>query len=284
MLPKVFESSEKIGTIQLEQWDQEVLLSGIAGDQQAALFGQLCFAPGEVKNTYGTGCFCVMNTGNTPVQSKNRMLTTIAWRINGKTSYALEGSVFIGGALIQWLRDGLKMIESAQDIESLASTVKDNGGLTFISALTGIGAPHWDPNATGALMGITRGTEKGHIARAALEAIAMRSREIILAMQKDAGIQYKGLKVDGGASKNNLLMQIQSDLLNTEVIRPVTTETTALGVAFMAGLASGFWKNTEELKRLWEQEKTFSPAPNIKIDRIISLWEKRIQKIIANGS
>ncbi len=284
ILPTVVESSVKIGTIRLDNWDEEVLISGIAGDQQAALFGQLCFAPGEVKNTYGTGCFCVMNTGETPVESKNKMLTTIAWQMNGKTSYALEGSVFIGGALIQWLRDGLNMIQSAQEIEALAGTVQNNGGVTFISALTGIGAPYWDPKATGALMGITRGTEKGHIARAALEAIAMRSREIILAMQKDAGIEYKGLKVDGGASGNNLLMQIQSNLLNTEVIRPVTTETTAMGVAFLAGLSSGFWKNTEELKTLWEKERTFSPIVNTEATSIISLWEKRIHKIISDGS
>ena len=284
LLPTVVESSGKIGAIRLKNWDDEVLISGIAGDQQAALFGQLCFEPGEVKNTYGTGCFCVMNTGENPVQSKNKMLTTIAWRINGKTTFALEGSVFIGGALIQWLRDGLNMIESAQDIEALAETVENNGGVTFISALTGIGAPYWDAKATGALMGITRGTQKGHIARAALEAIAMRSREIILAMQKDAGIEYKGLKVDGGASENNLLMQIQANLLNTKVIRPITTETTALGVAFLAGLASGFWKSTEEIRTLWEKDKIFTPMENTQASSIISLWEERIQKIITNGS
>ena len=284
LLPTVVESSGNIGAIRLKNWDDEVLISAIAGDQQAALFGQLCFEPGEVKNTYGTGCFCVMNTGENPVQSNNKMLTTIAWRINGKTTFALEGSVFIGGALIQWLRDGINMIQSAQEIEILAETVQNNGGVTFISALTGIGAPYWDAKATGAIMGITRGTEKGHIARASLEAIAMRSREIILAMQKDAGIEYKGLKVDGGACENNLLMQIQANLLNTKVIRPITTETTALGVAFLAGLASGFWRNTEELKSLWEQDKTFSPTENTRASSIISLWEERIQKIITNES
>ena len=284
LLPTVVESSGKIGAIRLKNWDDEVLISGIAGDQQAALFGQLCFEPGEVKNTYGTGCFCVMNTGENPVQSKNKMLTTIAWRINGKTTFALEGSVFIGGALVQWLRDGINMIQSAQEIEILAETVQNNGGVTFISALTGIGAPYWDAKATGAIMGITRGTEKGHIARAALEAIAMRSREIILAMQKDAGIEFKGLKVDGGACENKLLMQIQANLLNTKVIRPMTTETTALGVAFLAGLASGFWRNTEELKSLWERDKTFLPTKNKHASSIISLWEERIQKIIKNES
>ena len=260
------------------------MISGIAGDQQAALFGQLCFGPGEVKNTYGTGCFCVMNTGNSPVQSKNKMLTTIAWQLDGETTYALEGSVFIGGALIQWLRDGLNIISSAEEIEELAKSVESNGGITFISALTGLGAPYWDPNAFGAIMGITRGTQKGHLARAALEAIAMRSREIIIEMQKDAGIQYQGLKVDGGACKNNLLMQIQADLLNTNVIRPKTTETTALGVAFLAGLASGFWTSRKEIESLWEKDREFVPNQNIQSKKTISLWQERISKIITNES
>lgn len=284
ILPNVISSSEKIGVVQLESWDDEIMISGIAGDQQAALFGQLCFGPGEVKNTYGTGCFCVMNTGNSPVQSKNKMLTTIAWQLDGETTYALEGSVFIGGALIQWLRDGLNLISSAEEIEELAKSVESNGGITFISALTGLGAPYWDPNAFGAIMGITRGTQKGHLARAALEAIAMRSREIIIEMQKDAGIQYQDLKVDGGACKNNLLMQIQADLLNTTVIRPKTTETTALGVAFLAGLASGFWKNRKELESLWEKEREFVPNKNIQSQNTISLWQERISKIITNES
>lgn len=284
ILPNVISSSEKIGVVQLESWDDKIMISGIAGDQQAALFGQLCFDPGEVKNTYGTGCFCVMNTGNSPVQSKNKMLTTIAWQINGETTYALEGSVFIGGALIQWLRDGLNLISSAEEIEDLAKSVESNGGVTFISALTGLGAPYWDPNAFGAIMGITRGTQKGHLARAALEAIAMRSREIIIEMQKDAGIQYQGLKVDGGACKNNLLMQIQADLLNTNVIRPKTTETTALGVAFLAGLASGFWKSRKEIESLWEKDREFVPNQNIQSKKTISLWQERISKIITNES
>lgn len=284
ILPEVRSSSENIGNAFLPEWDSEISICGIAGDQQAALFGQLCFESGEVKNTYGTGCFCVMNTGETPVKSKNKMLTTIAWKINGKTTYALEGSVFIGGALIQWLRDGLNIIQSAKEIEQLAETVDSNGGVTFISALTGIGAPYWDPNATGAIMGITRGTEKGHIARAALEAIAMRSKEIIYEMQKDANVQFNTLKVDGGASENNLLMQIQADVLNVTVIRPKTTETTAMGAAFLAGLASGFWKNQEELKHLWEKEREFQPNSNHEIQKIISLWEERIQKIVKNES
>ncbi len=284
ILPNVMSSSEKIGNVQLEGWDEEIMISGIAGDQQAALFGQLCFKPGEVKNTYGTGCFCVMNTGNKPVKSKNKMLTTIAWQLDGETTYALEGSVFIGGALIQWLRDGLNLISSAEEIEELAKSVESNGGVTFISALTGLGAPYWDPNAFGAIMGITRGTQKGHLARAALEAIAMRSREIIIEMQKDAGIQYQGLKVDGGACKNNLLMQIQADLLNTVVIRPKTTETTALGVAFLAGLSSGFWKNQKEIETLWEKDKEFVPNQDIQSQNTILLWQERISKIITNES
>ena len=284
MLPTVNSSSEKIAKIKLDGWDEEVMISGIAGDQQAALFGQLCFNPGEVKNTYGTGCFCVMNTGNSPVQSNNKMLTTIAWELDGEVSYALEGSVFIGGALIQWLRDGIGLISSSQEIENLAKSVDNNGGVSFISGLTGLGAPYWDPNATGAIMGITRGTKKGHIARAALEAIALRSREIIIEMEKDAGIKYKSLKVDGGASENNLLMQIQADLLETIVIRPRTTETTALGVAFLAGLASGFWKNKEEIKTLWKKEREFIPNKNSQIQNTLSLWQERISKIITNES
>ena len=284
ILPEVRSSSENIGKAFLPGWDSEISICGIAGDQQAALFGQLCFEPGEVKNTYGTGCFCVMNTGETPVKSKNKMLTTIAWKINGKTTYALEGSVFIGGALIQWLRDGLNLVESAKDIEQLAETVDSNGGVTFISALTGLGAPYWNPDATGAIMGITRGTKKGHIARAALEAIAMRSKEIINEMQKDANVQFSTLKVDGGASENNLLMQIQANVLNASVIRPKTTETTAMGAAFLAGLASGFWKNTEELKKLWEKDRAFQADSNHEIKKIVSLWEERMQKIVNNES
>ena len=220
-----------------------------------------------------------MNTGEKPVKSNNKMLTTIAWQLNGKTTYAIEGSVFIAGALIQWLRDGMQIIESSAEVEALAKSVENNGGLTFIPALAGLGAPYWDSNATGAIMGITRGTEKGHIVRAALEAIAMRSREIIFEMQKDAGVVFSSLKVDGGASKNNLLMQIQADLLNAEVIRPSTTETTALGVAFLAGLGTGFWKDQEELKKIWQKEAVFQPIQNENTAKIVSLWNLRMGKI-----
>ena len=238
ILPKVVSSSEAVGMTTQSLFDHEISIAGIAGDQQAALFGQMCINPGDVKNTYGTGCFCIMNTGENPVISKNRMLTTIGYQINGKVTYALEGSVFVAGAVVQWLRDQLGIIKSAPEIEALAKTVENNGGVTFIPALAGLGAPYWDPHATGSIMGITRGTQKGHIARASLEAIAMRTREIVIEMQKDANTTFKILKVDGGGSTNDLLMQIQSDLLQVEVIRPKTTETTALGVAFFAGLAS----------------------------------------------
>ncbi|MGB0255869.1 MAG: FGGY family carbohydrate kinase, partial [Flavobacteriaceae bacterium] len=277
LLPKVVSSSEVVGTTAKAILGLEIPISGIAGDQQAALFGQLCLAPGDVKNTYGTGCFCIMNTGDKAVVSKNKMLTTIAWQYNGKVSYALEGSVFVAGALVQWLRDQLQMIPSAEAIEALAESVDDNGGVTVIPALSGLGAPYWEPQATGAIMGITRGTKKGHIARAALEAIALRTRDIIIEMQKDAGVHFDSLKVDGGASNNNLLMQIQSDLLEKQVVRPQTTETTALGAAFFAGLAVGFWKNEQELQEIWVSDRVFDPTPNPSNHKTISLWEKRIQ-------
>ena len=259
LLPKVVSCSEKVGSTAEGLFDSSVPISGIAGDQQAALFGQMCIDTGDVKNTYGTGCFCIMNTGTTPVQSKNKMLTTIGYQLNGEVHYALEGSVFVAGAAVQWLRDQLGIISSAPEIEALAETVENNGGVTFIPALAGLGAPHWDPHATGSIVGITRGTQKGHIARATLEAIAMRTKEIITAMQKDADITFKSLKVDGGGSTNNLLMQIQSNLLGVEVIRPETTETTALGAAFFAGLASGYWPSVESLSDIWKIENNFLP-------------------------
>jgi glycerol kinase len=220
-----------------------------------------------------------MNTGTTPVQSKNKMLTTIGYELNGEVHYALEGSVFVAGAAVQWLRDQLGIISSAPEIEALAETVENNGGVTFIPALAGLGAPHWDPHATGSIIGITRGTQKGHIARATLEAIAMRTKEIITAMQKDADISFKSLKVDGGGSTNNLLMQIQSNLLGVEVIRPETTETTALGAAFFAGLASGYWPSVESLSDIWKIDKQFSPLENEETQKIVSKWNERISKV-----
>ena len=280
LLPMVANSSEIVGTTDPSILGISINIAGIAGDQQAALFGQLCLQPGDVKNTYGTGCFCIMNTGNQAVVSKNKMLTTIAWQINGVVTYAIEGSVFTAGALVQWLRDQLHMITLSADIEALAESVSDNGGVTFVPALSGLGAPYWDPHATGAILGITRGTNKGHIARAALEAIALRSRDIIIEMQKDAGVNFKSLKVDGGASKNDLLMQIQADLINTDVIRPKVTETTALGAAFLAGLASGFWPSIDALKDLWEEDQCFKPAESQQTQKTISLWKKRVSKII----
>ena len=222
----------------------------------------------------------MMNTGKTFVKSNNKMLSTIAWRINGEVTYALEGSVFVAGALIQWLRDKLGIIKDAPEVEALANTVNDNGGITFIPALSGLAAPYWDPYAQGTIFGISRGTENGHIARAALESIALRTRDIIIEMEKDAGINFSSLKVDGGASNNNLLMQIQSDLLNTVVIRPKTTETTALGVAFLAGLATGFWKDIPSLKNLWIEDKSFKPNLKNESEQLVELWNKRIKKIL----
>ena len=280
ILPNVVDSSSISAHIDAKIFGAKIPISGIAGDQQAALFGQLCTEEGDIKNTYGTGCFCMMNTGNKPVKSNNRMLTTIGWKIGNKTVYALEGSVFIAGAIVQWLRDQLNIIDDASEIEDLAKTVDNNGGVTFISALSGLGAPYWNPNATGAIMGITRGTKKGHIARAALEAIALRSREIIIEMQKDSGTTFDKLKVDGGASNNNLLMQIQSNLLQAQVIRPKITETTALGVAFFAGLATGFWSSVDELKSIWNIEKKFHPTVQEYDKKVISNWENRIKKVL----
>ena len=279
ILPKIVSCSEKIAYTKEGLFEDKILISGIAGDQQAALFGQMCINPGDVKNTYGTGCFCIMNTGDKPVKSKNKMLTTIGYRINNKTNYALEGSVFVAGAAVQWLRDQLGIISSASEIESLAKTVKNNGGVTFIPSLAGLAAPYWDPHATGTIMGITRGTQKGHIARATLEAIAMRTKEIITAMEKDANFKFKSLKVDGGASNNSLLMQIQSNLLGVNVIRPKTTETTALGAAFFAGLASGFWASLEKLSSVWDIDTEFNPIENEETLSIINNWEKRILKM-----
>ena len=282
LLPEVINSSEVVGTTNPALFGSAIKIAGIAGDQQAALFGQLCVQPGDVKNTYGTGCFCIMNTGKKAVASKNKMLTTIAWQIDGSVTYAIEGSIFTAGALVQWLRDQLHMIDAADAVEDLAASVSDNGGITFVPALAGLGAPYWDPHATGAIMGITRGTEKGHIARAALEAIALRSRDIIIEMQKDAGVDFKTLKVDGGASNNNLLMQIQANLIDAHVIRPKVTETTAMGAAFLAGLATGFWSSIAALSALWEKDQTFTPVNDKQTQKTIELWNDRLPRILTN--
>ena len=260
MMPEVRSSSEVYGVTKTTLFAHEVPIGGIAGDQQAALFGQMCTEPGSVKNTYGTGCFLLMNTGEKPILSRNNLLTTVAWKIGDKVNYALEGSIFVGGSVVQWLRDGLGIIRSSSEIEGLASTVEDNGGVYFVPALTGMGAPYWDQYAHGTICGITRGTTAAHIARAALEGIAFQTMDIVGAMEKDAGVKLSELKVDGGASRNNLMMQFQADVLDTSVIRPKVTETTAMGACYLAGLAVGFWSSLDEIKAQWQAERIFTPS------------------------
>ena len=260
MMPSVRSSSEVYGVTKTTLFAHEVPIGGIAGDQQAALFGQMCTEPGSVKNTYGTGCFLLMNTGEKPILSKNNLLTTIAWKIGDKVNYALEGSIFVGGSVVQWLRDGLGIIRSSSEIEALACTVEDNGGVYFVPALTGMGAPYWDQYAHGTICGITRGTTAAHIARAALEGIAFQTMDIVGAMEKDAGVPLSELKVDGGASRNNLMMQFQADILGASVIRPQVTETTAMGACYLAGLAVGYWSSLDEIKAQWQAERVFVPS------------------------
>ena len=262
MLPEVKTSSEVYGHTKTTIFAHEVPISGIAGDQQAALFGQMCIEPGAIKNTYGTGCFVMLNTGEKPVKSENNLLTTIAWKIGDKINYALEGSIYVGGSVVQWLRDGLCCIKSSSEIEELAASVPDSGGVFFVPALTGLAAPYWDQHARGTIIGITRGTTTAHIARAALDGIAFQTYDIARAMAKDMGAPLTELKVDGGASRNNLLMQYQANLLGIKVVRPKITETTALGAAYLAGLAVGFWKDLEEIKQQWQVERTFEPVPD----------------------
>ncbi len=260
MLPEVKSSSEVYGHTKTTIFAHEVPIAGIAGDQQAALFGQMCTTPGSVKNTYGTGCFLLMNTGTKPILSKNKLLTTIAWKIGDTVNYALEGSIFVGGSVVQWLRDGLGIIHSSSEIEALADSVPDNGGVYFVPALTGMGAPYWDQDARGTICGLTRGATAAHIARAALEGIAFQTMDIVSAMEKDAGVKLAELKVDGGASRNNLLMQFQSDVLGADVVRPKVTETTGMGAAYLAGLAVGFWASPDEIRSQWQADRTFSPS------------------------
>lgn len=262
MLPEVKTSSEVYGHTKTTIFAHEVSISGIAGDQQAALFGQMCIEPGAIKNTYGTGCFVMLNTGEKPVKSENNLLTTIAWKIGDKINYALEGSIYVGGSVVQWLRDGLCCIKSSSEIEELAASVPDSGGVFFVPALTGLAAPYWDQHARGTIIGITRGTTTAHIARAALDGIAFQTYDIARAMAKDMGAPLTELKVDGGASRNNLLMQYQANLLGIKVVRPKITETTALGAAYLAGLAVGFWKDLDEIKQQWQVERTFDPVPD----------------------
>ena len=260
MMPKVRSSSEVYGYTKTTIFAHEVPIAGIAGDQQAALFGQMCTTPGSVKNTYGTGCFLLMNTGDRPILSRNNLLTTVAWKIGDTVNYALEGSIFVGGSVVQWLRDGLGVIRSSSEVEALAASVPDNGGVYFVPALTGMGAPYWDQYAHGLICGLTRGATAGHIARAALEGIAFQTMDIVGAMEKDAGMRLSELKVDGGASRNNLMMQFQADVLGASVIRPVVTETTAMGACYLAGLAVGYWSSIDEVKRQWKAERIFTPS------------------------
>ena len=260
LLPEIKSSSEIVGHIATGLPAAGAPIAGIAGDQQAALFGQACFTPGMAKNTYGTGCFLLMNTGEKTVASQNNLLTTVAWRIGGKTEYALEGSVFIGGAVVQWLRDELQLVRDADELNALAASVPDAGGLVLVPAFSGLGAPHWDPYARGTLVGITRGTNRAHFCRAALEAIAFQSADLIACMEKDSGLPLRELRVDGGASRSQPLLQFQADLLNTTVVRPKCIETTALGAAYLAGLAVGFWSSRADITRNWTADTTFTPA------------------------
>lgn len=279
MLPEVKSSSEVVCTSSGNVLAAKIPIAGIAGDQQAALFGQLCLEKGMAKTTYGTGCFLVMNTGNAPVKSKNRLLTTIAWQIDGKVTYALEGGVFLGGAAVQWLRDGMGLIDHVSKSEALANSLADNEGVYFVPALTGLGAPYWDQDARGAFFGITRGTGTAHFARAALEAIAYQVHDVLKAMERDSGLPTQELKVDGGATENNFLMQFQADILNCHVKRPKNAETTVLGAAYLAGLAVGFWKDIDELKSMWEEENTFEPKMDAeRVESNLYLWKKAVER------
>lgn len=282
MMPEVRSSSEVYGYTKTTIFAHKVPIAGIAGDQQAALFGQMCTAPGSVKNTYGTGCFLLMNSGEKPILSSHNLLTTVAWKIGDKVNYALEGSIFVGGSAIQWLRDGLGIIKSSSEVEALAMTVPDNGGVYFVPALTGLGAPYWDQYAKGTICGLTRGTTAAHIARAALEGIAFETMDIVHAMEKDAGIKLTELKVDGEASKNNLMMQFQADILNTKVIRPKVIETTAMGACYLAGLATGYWSSLDEIKSQWHADKEFTPlAPANKVHDLKEGWADAMRRTLS---
>lgn len=285
MLPEVHSSSEIYGYTKTTIFAHKVPVAGIAGDQQAALFGQMCTTPGSVKNTYGTGCFLLMNSGTKPITSSHNLLTTIAWKIGDTVNYALEGSIFVGGSVVQWLRDGLGIIKSSSEIESLAMTVPDNGGVYFVPALTGLGTPYWDQYAKGTICGLTRGTTAAHIARAALEGIAFETMDIVNAMEHDAGIKLAELKVDGGASRNNLMMQFQADILGTKVIRPKVTETTAMGACYLAGLATGYWDSLDDIKRQWNADKVFEPlAPAEKVLKLKEGWANAIGRTLTEDS
>lgn len=275
ILPQVKSSSEVYGETAGKILASHIPIAGIAGDQQSALFGQMCTQKGMVKNTYGTGCFMLMNIGDKPTLSKNNLVTTVAWQINNKVQYALEGSIFIGGAVVQWLRDGLEIISSSNEIEQLAQKVKDSGGVYMVPAFAGLGAPHWNQHARGTIVGITRGTTSAHLARAALESIALQTMEVLKAMEADSGASIKELRVDGGATVDDLLMQIQADVLKSTVVRPQITETTAMGAAYLAGLAVGYWNSIEEIEQQWKVNRMFRPGNN-SVDDIINGWHKAV--------
>jgi glycerol kinase len=278
MLPEVRSSSEVYGETSGQLLGTKVPIAGIAGDQQAALFGHICVKPGMVKNTYGTGCFMLMNIGDKPVLSKNNLITTVAWKIGDKVQYAFEGSIFIAGAVVQWLRDELKIISSAAEIETLASEVADSGGVYMVPAFAGLGAPYWNQYARGTIFGITRGTNRSHFCRAALEGIAFQVMEVLKAMESDSGIEIKELRVDGGATQNNLLLQFQADILKAVVVRPEVTEVTAIGAAYLAGLAVGFWDNIDQIQKQWQVNKRFEPASENK-DELINGWFRAIKAV-----
>ena len=279
MLPQIVSSSEEVGNTRESLFGGAIPVAGIAGDQQAATFGQACHKPGMVKNTYGTGCFMLMHAGRHPVASTNRLLSTVGWRLDGDTDYLLEGSVFMGGATVQWLRDGLGIIQSSAEVEALAASVPDSDGVFLVPAFVGLGAPHWDPYARGALVGLSRGSNKAHIARAALEAIAYQSAELMIAMQKDAKIPLAEVRADGGAARNDLLMQFQADLLGVPVVRPKVTETTALGAAYLAGLAVGFWDTREEIAAQWECERRFQPQMSAeRREELLAHWARAVER------
>jgi glycerol kinase len=283
ILPAVYSSSEVYGRTGL--FGSEVAIAGIAGDQQSALFGQMCTTPGMVKNTYGTGCFMLLQTGTTPIKSNNNLLTTIALQINGITTYALEGSVFIAGAVVQWLRDSLGIIKKSSEVEDLVRQTEQNDGVYFVPAFAGLGAPYWNQNARGTITGLTRGTGAAHIARAAIESIAYQVNDVLSSMELDAGITIEELRVDGGATVNDMLMQFQSDILNTKVTRPLVTETTAMGAAYLAGLATGFWENTEAIRYQWKTDRIFTPQMNeTKRIQLLDGWKKAITATIQSGT
>jgi glycerol kinase len=279
MLPEVAPSSCLYGHTEASLFGRPIPITGAAGDQQAATFGQTCFAPGAAKNTYGTGCFMLLNTGEAPVASNNNLLTTIGWKVRGKTAYCLEGSVFIAGAVVQWLRDGLRAVKSSAEIEALADTVEDSGGVYFVPALVGLGAPYWDPYARGTIIGITRGTQLGHIARAAIESMAFQTRDLLEAMQRDAGSKLATLRVDGGAAVNDGLLQFQADMLQTAVERPTVQETTALGAAYLAGLEVGFWKDFSDLEHHWALDRRFEPKlPSEQCQQRYATWLRAVER------